>query len=462
MSDWRAQKALSERLFSHTRSRLELALEDHAWPLPEPPLSDPDFPVRPPSDPGRVRAMALALFDANRASFERDLEEIGQALVPHRLSLTADPAREARKWLDRRADEVAERALCKRLEAMLGQALDPDAPDDERWWAAIAMLDGFSMSDSVVARQQGYHLLESVALARPPGRWHGRAAPGPHLLDWSEGMSTEGETLSPNGNGVYAAGWLLDRMESADPPRPVLVEWLDLAMARVTLVAPLNILARLTRMASDGETTLAARIAALLPRAWDLDEVGAAQLEQVLLSREVEVRRMVADALEEIIQRRAKDGLPLLSRLLSDPADEVVTIATGALRLVPELDPAAFESACVDLAAHCGASVRRRFAQTALRDYMVLHPDDCHGLLVSLWLDGDEVTRSRLRELLLGMCEVAPDAFANHLARIRGESSEHGLDPDTVLADLWRLMSVRDAPAGEAWRLHIEAGGPRP
>ena len=108
MSDWREQTALSQRLFEHTKEALDVAMKRGCedWPLPEPPLSDPDFPVRPPKDPAKLIEIAHALLNANRAAFDRDLESIGESLVPHRLSLTADPAREARKWLERRGDEA--------------------------------------------------------------------------------------------------------------------------------------------------------------------------------------------------------------------------------------------------------------------------------------------------------------------------------------------------------------------
>ena len=112
------------------------------WPLPEPPLTDPDFPVILPKDPAKLIQIAHALLQANRAAFDRDLESIGESLIPHRLSLSADPAREGRKWLDNRRDEVAERALFIRVETLLSQALDSDAPDVDRWWVAIALLNG--------------------------------------------------------------------------------------------------------------------------------------------------------------------------------------------------------------------------------------------------------------------------------------------------------------------------------
>ena len=455
MSDWREQNELSQRLFERTKAALEASMDRGCedWPLPEPPLSDPDFPVRPPEDSAKLKQIAQALLDANRAAFDRDLESIGESLVPHRLSLTSDPAREARKWLERRGDEVAERALFIRAETLLSQALDPDAPDVDRWWVAIALLNGMSAQNSAISRQQGYHLMESIALGKPPGYWHGSATPGPHLVDWQEGREATPQTpMQADAGGSFAAGWLLDRMEEADPPRPVLVEWLDIALARRTLVNPLSILTRLERMAGDGSIELASRIAALLPRAWDLDIEGATQLQATLLSREPRVRCAVADALDEIIHRRGIDSLPLLDSLLNDESNDVIRIATGSLRLTGTLDAKGFANRCARIVHLGDAGISRRFAQTALRDYLVQYPEDTKGLTVQLWIEGDEVVRSRLRELLLHMVEDHKEALSGILTRIVS------MDGDNSLDDLWRVLEVRSPEVAAAWRSHIEGG----
>ena len=459
MSDWREQNELSQRLFEHTQAALEIAIsrgcED--WPLPEPPLSDPDFPVMPPKDPAKLIEIAHALLEANRAAFDRDLESIGESLIPHRLSLSADPAREGRKWLDNRRDEVAERALFIRVETLLSQALDSDAPDVDRWWVAIALLNGMSSQDSPISRQQGYHLMESIALARQPGYWHGGATPGPHLVDWHDGSkSTPAEPMKADAGGVFAAGWLLDRMEEADPPRPVLVEWLDIALARGSLVTPLGILSRLNRMAGDGGSELASRIAALLPRAWDFDFEGSAILEKTLLARESQVRCALADALDEIIHRRGAAALPLLDALLSDGSPDVIRIATGSIRLTATLDSEGFANRCARIVHHSDAGIHRRFAQTALRDYLVLHPDDRKGLSVQLWINEDEIVRTRLRELLLHMVEDHKDELSSILSRIVSMSDNQSLE------DLWRVLEVRSPESAAAWRNHVEHGGERP
>ncbi len=459
MSDWREQTALSQRLFEHTKEALDVAMKRGCedWPLPEPPLSDPDFPVRPPKDPAKLIEIAHALLNANRAAFDRDLESIGESLVPHRLSLTADPAREARKWLERRGDEVAERALFIRVETLLAQALDADAPDVDRWWVAIALLNGLSSKDSPISRQQGYHLMESIALARKPGYWHGGATPGPHLVDWQEGSEVKAaDPMQADANGSFAAGWLLDRMEEADPPRPVLVEWLDIAMARRTLVVPLSILSRLNRMAGDGNIILSSRIAALAPRGWDLDLEGSQKLEKTLLSREPQVRCALADALDEIIHRRGVAALPLLDTLLSDESTDVVRVATGSLRLTFSLDPDGFANRCARIVHQPDSSIHRRFTQTALRDYLVQHPEDRKGLTVQLWIGGDEVVRTRLRELLLHMVDDHSEELSSILNRIVSMDGENSLE------DLWRVLDVRSPDVAAAWRNHIEHGAEIP
>jgi len=458
MSDWREQTQLSQRLFEHTKDALETVIirgcQD--WPLPEPPLSDPDFPVRPPENAAKLKEIAHALLDANRAAFDRDLETIGESLIPHRLSLSADPAREGRKWLDRRGDEVAERALFIRIETLLSQALDPSAPDVDRWWVAIALLNGMSSKDSPISQQQGYHLMESIALAKPPGYWHGGAEPGPHLLDWQEGRESTTIDLQANASGSFAAGWLLDRMEEADPPRPVLVEWLDIALARRTLVGPLDILSRLNRMAGDGSAELAIRIASLLPRSWDIDFEGAGILEKTLLGREANVRCGLAGALDEIIHRRGEAALPLIDTLLSDESNDVIRVATGSLRLTTTLDSTGFANRCARVVHKADVGISRQFTQTTLREYLIMHPEDKKGLAVQLWIDGDEIVRSRLRELLLHMVDEHAAELSGILTRITS------MDGQNSLEDLWRVLEVRSTDAASAWRNHIEHGAELP
>ena len=94
----------------------------------------------------------------------------------------------------------------------------------------------------------------------------------------------------------------------------------------------------------------------------------------------------------------------------------------------------------------------RQFAQTTLREYLVMHPGDHKGLTVQLWTDGDEVVRSRFRELLLHMLPDYKEQLSSILIRITEMGEKNTLD------DFWRILEVRSPETAQAWRNHIEQG----
>ena len=102
------------------------------------------------------------------------------------------------------------------------------------------------------------------------------------------------------------------------------------------------------------------------------------------------------------------------------------------------------------------SSIHRRFTQTALRDYLVQHPEDRKGLTVQLWINGDEVVRTRLRELLLYMVDDHSEALSSILNRIVSMDGENSLE------DLWRVLDVRSPEKATTWRNHIEHGAELP
>jgi hypothetical protein len=136
--------------------------------------------------------------------------------------------------------------------------------------------------------------------------------------------------------------------------------------------------------------------------------------------------------------------------LLADSSAEVVQVATNALRLCQSLDPEGFTRRCIQASKHPGDGVRRQFSQAVLRDYIEQNPSDEAGVTISLWLDGDEVIRSRLRELLLHMIDTHPDALATILERIVAKGGQDSL------TDFWRVLEVRSEEAASNWRSRIQ------
>ena len=126
----RSRTKISDAAFERVATGLVEALErgTEAWPLPEPPMSDPDFPALPPTSPHRLFEQGLGILNIDRGMFDRHLNTVVDLIVPHRMNLTDDPFEIHQKWLGRRMDDVAHRLLFHIATDWLAQAFDPHAP----------------------------------------------------------------------------------------------------------------------------------------------------------------------------------------------------------------------------------------------------------------------------------------------------------------------------------------------
>ena len=102
---------------------------------------------------------------------------------------------------------------------------------------------------------------------------------------------------------------------------------------------------------------------------------------------------------------------------------------------------------------HPLAIVRRNLVPN-LREYIEFDPSDARGLFHELWKDGDEVVRTRLRELLLRMEEVAADHFASQIRALH--------DAGADLEPLWDPLLLRRKERAEAWKSWLTGEGEQP
>ena len=183
----KSRTKISDEAFERVATGLVEALErgTEAWPLPEPPMSDPDFPPIPPTSPHRLFEEGLGILNIDRGMFDRHLNTVVDLIVPHRMNLSDDPFEIHQKWLSRRMDDVAHRLLFHIATDWLAQAFDPHAPNTDRWWLSIALLNGLATVPYGQPVHQGYHLVESIALAERPGTWHTQPDAGPQHMDWN-------------------------------------------------------------------------------------------------------------------------------------------------------------------------------------------------------------------------------------------------------------------------------------
>jgi hypothetical protein len=455
----KSRTKISDAAFERVATGLVEALErgTEAWPLPEPPMSDPDFPPIPPTSPHRLFEEGLGILNIDRGMFDRHLNTVVDLIVPHRMNLSDDPFEIHQKWLGRRMDDVAHRLLFHIATDWLAQAFDPHAPNTDRWWLSIALINGLATVPYGQPVHQGYHLVESIALAERPGTWHTQPDAGPQHMDWNAHavVPRMSSTVVAHDHGVAAARWLLERLEGGDLDRRLLLlEWVRLLLERKPLIEPLGLKEILLRRASDPVAEVANKVTLCLAKAIEADRDFGHQLALRLHEREETlVQRAMADVLTRLFRRLTWDALPFLDAMLASEDEGVLAAASATVGDVKYLDKEQWADRLQQLANHPLAIVRRNLVPN-LREYIEHDPTDSRGVFHDLWKDGDEVVRTRLRELMLRMEEVAPEHFAPQIKALH--------DAGADLEPLWKPLSLRRAERSEAWQAWLAGEGEPP
>ncbi len=454
----KAKKRVIDAVREVVLTRLVEAMERGCkiWPLAPPPLIDVDFPPIHPESSKSLIEQAHGFFLADKGGFERHLNETVELVVPYRMSLTENPFEQHEKWLMRRLDLVAERILFATCTSWLAQALDENLPDTDRWWLAFTLLDGLGIKSHGQAVHQGYHLLESIALAQRPGTWHSQPESGPHQIGWDPHSVTPKADIIAHADGCFSASELLRRLEEGDEERRLLlIGWIGLLLERKELFSPLNIGEIILRRTSDPSPRVAAALVPNLARLVDADgETGREALKRLSTRDEGLVKRALADVLTRMFRRIGWDAVPYLEDMLKSKDETVLAAASVTAGDLRFLDEQKFTDMLQHLSKHDLPIVRRNLVPH-LREYIRIHPDDDKGVIAALWIDGDEVVAARLRELLMRLEEVDPTSFSRYLNRLRSESKE-------ALDRLFEILKIRKPDVCEKWRQHLEEGAPPP
>ncbi len=443
----KSRSEISQIVFERVATLLVEAMErgTESWPLPEPPLIDKEFPLIEPISPQELIEQSLGILNIDRGMFEHKLNQVVDLIVPHRMNLTDDPYQVHQKWLEKRTEVVAERLIFLINNDWLAQALDPSAPDTTRWWLSIALLNGLSNRPRGQPIHQGYHLLESIAIAQRPGTWHTQPESGPQNVDWNPHAIVPRLTnVVAHESGIKAAKWMLNQLEYGDVSRRrLLIEWIRLLMERSELIEPLGLLDILTNRCADKDVEVVVQVSRCLAKAIDHDREKGHDLAKLLSLRdELLVRRAMADVLTRLFRRLTFDALPFFEKLKLDEDRDILAAISDTSSDLKFLDKELWANTLVEFSEHNLPIVRRNIVPS-LRDYFEYFPDDERKLLPKLWQDGDEVVRTRMRELLIKMADISPKKFSERLVDLLSAKCE--------LRPLWDLMDARKAGSSKVW-----------
>jgi hypothetical protein len=210
----------------------------------------------------------------------------------------------------------------------------------------------------------------------------------------------------------------------------------------------------LLRRASDSNEEVAVKTSLCIARLLEVDKEAGIALAKRLHSREeVLVKRAMADVLTRLFRRIGHDAIPFLEDMLQDDDEIVLAIAASTVSDLRFLDTAMWADKVAILTKHNLPIVRRNLVVN-LRDYISEFPDDERGILTTLWHDGDEVVRTRLRELLLRMEEVDPQNFSVRIAHFKANNVD--------LDELWAPLKVRREKRYLQWISWLEGDGEMP
>ena len=441
-------ESLSERLAESIKTGLQ------AWPLPFPPLSDPDFPVMHPKDPEKIVEMGVGLLQADRGMFDRHLTIVVDLIVPHRMNLTDDPFEVHERWLLKRLNVLIERLQFAIATEWLAQALDSSSPDTERWWLSVALINGLCDASHGQPVHQGYHLVESIALGERPGTWHTQPEVSNANLDWNpHSVVPRTTSVISHEAGTEAAKWLMEQLENgSEERRKLLIEWCRLLLERKELIGPLEIGRILIRRSGDPSSEVSTRVILCLAKLIEGDKESAMECIRILHERDdLLTRRAMADVLTRLFRRITVDAVPLLNDMLEDEDQSVLAAASATVGDLRFIDKELWADKIDELCTHKSRVVRRNVVFT-IRDYLEEFSDDSRGIIPKLWADGDEAVLTRLRELLMRMDEVNADRFALTLRSLEGLDIE----------GLWGPMRVKDEDRVTQWQEWLEGKADQP
>ena len=449
---------VSQIVFERVATLLVEAMErgTSSWPLPNPPINDADFPIIHPLSPQELIEQGFGLLNIDRGMFEHKLNNVVDLIVPHRMNLTDDPYVVHQKWLEKRTDLVAERLIFLINNDWLAQALDPIAPDTTKWWLSIALLNGLSTAPLGQPIHQGYHLLESIAIGERPGTWHTQPEPGPQNVDWNpHAIVPRMTSVIAHDAGVEAARWMLNELEKGNNERRrLLIEWIRLLIERSELIEPLGLIDILNRRTKDEDSQVVVQISKCLAKMIDYDkEAGHGLVKSLMERNEVLVRRSMADVLTRLFRRLTYEALPFFNKLKTDEDIDVLAAISSTSSDLKFLDTELWADTMLEFSEHSLPIVRRNIVPS-LRDYFETFPDDKRKLLPILWQDGDEVVRTRMRDLLLKMEEVSPERFSERISDLITYKCD--IDP------LWALMNARKEGSQNPWIQWLSGEGEIP
>ena len=369
-------------------------------PLPSPPYLFEEMPVIE-TKPEVICQQVIGLNSIDKAGFKRIIDNYLNANLPDYVKRAIDEERALEQHIFDSIDELIDKFLVARIFEWFRSGLDSEVPDTDRWWWAISLFVGVCLQRPKAILDDGFHLIESIALGSPPGQWQTKARKGPHLLDWN-GQDFD-ESIEVHIDGAIAAAWILDIVDSKEI---LSNRWWPEIINRSHLYIPLRMKERLNS-SMDKKEFIDVHLQCIPQLVIQDLEFSKSLIEKLLEDIDTKNSSNLVSLSERISFNSIELSLQLIDFGFKVGGDAAV-IAQGALSAIATHDEDAFLSRVEIAANHTDLRSRRKFVQSGLRILMQIDPEDSRSILTNLLIENDELSRTRLRRFAIEMCERNP------------------------------------------------------
>ena len=392
-------------------------------PFPPPPHLFEGIPIIEPS-PETIAQQAITVDALDKAGFKRIIVTHLELEKPDYVRRAIDEERALNRYILDSQESLVDHFLKERVTEWLRSGLDEITPDSDRWFWGMALFTGACILRPSCIQEDGFHLLESIALGRPPGRWQTKAASGPHYLDW-DGSQNQEEDVDVHVDGAIAAAWLLDIIDSIEESSPLPTAWWADLVNRSYLYVPLRMGERIERKLRVKEWSQT--LTQIIPHLLRTDMPRAEMIVKSILADGNEKERIdIVSLAERIVSESIEIGLEIIDSSLKNEGDAAV-IATSALPVLAHYDPLAFMMRAMSVSQHRDPRVRRRFVDSGLRMAMQIDPIDEKGILLNLIKMNDEVSRVRVERFANEMAKISPNAGVKLVKQLAENGIEYRL-----------------------------------
>ena len=283
----------------------------------------------------------------------------------------------------------------------LESALDENHPDTDRWYLGYTLFAGRAMQGSPAATEKPNSILSMVF--------------------GSKKIPNLGEQI-PHPQGILAVNSILDAMENLQS-MPAINSWLPALAMYPSVAFRLQIVNRaLKAIIRFPESNCSGCLDTIIQISTHDPESARRALISTCDLHDSSTNRLLAYRLDSLSGRMPSLALEIYDKLAITMDTSLIFILSNILASLCAHRLEEYPLRAAHLISIGNDRSIRRLIESGFRTYLDHDPNDEQGLLSQAWIQGDDLSRSRLKGLIFVQRKLSINAFEATLTRINGAS----------------------------------------